>query len=177
MSGITVNTRFDQALRALIVVLLAGMVWVNYDVFRERMVVVGDRAPNFEITTDNGRTISPKNFGGKVLVLNFWATWCPPCIDELPSLNQFQKAMKDKGVVVLGVSIDQNEKAYEQFLKRWQLSFLTARDQGKHINLEYGTTKVPETYIIDSNGQVQRKIINARDWMDPEMLRDVESLL
>ena len=81
---------------------------------------MGDTAPEFTITTDNGRTVSPPDFGGKLLVLNFWATWCPPCVQEMPSLNQFQKSLADKGVVVLGISVDKDEKAYKAFLAEGQ---------------------------------------------------------
>jgi peroxiredoxin len=168
---------FDQALRALIGLMLAGMVWVIYDAFHENIVVVGDAAPEFSITADNGRTITPTSFGGKLLVLNFWATWCPTCIDEIPSLDRMQQTLAQKGVVVLGVSVDKDEQQYRDFLRRARVSFLTARDPSNKINLDYGTTRFPETYIIGSNGKVLRKIISSRDWMDPGMISDIESLL
>ena len=109
MSGI----QTDRLLKAAIGVLLIAMVFVIYDSMREKVVGVGDTAPGFTITTDNGRTISASDFGGKLLVLNFWATWCPPCVEEMPSLDRFQKTFADKGVVVLGISVDKNEKVYK----------------------------------------------------------------
>jgi cytochrome c biogenesis protein CcmG/thiol:disulfide interchange protein DsbE len=140
-------------------------------------VVVGDSAPDFSITADNGRTITTSNFGGKLLVLNFWATWCQPCLQEIPSLDEFQRRFANAGVVVLGVSVDKDEKAYRDFLTRARVAFLTARDPDNKINADYGTLKFPETYIIDSKGKVVRKIINAQDWMSERMIQDVESLL
>ena len=169
--------KLERAIQTTIVLLLAVFVYVIFDSFRERLVVVGDTAPDFSITADNGRAITPTNFGGKLLVLNFWATWCPPCIEELPSLNQFQRRFANSGVVVLGISIDKDEKAYRDFLARARVSFLTARDPDNKINVEYGTLKVPETYIIDSSGKVLRKIISNTDWMSERMIRDVQSLL
>jgi cytochrome c biogenesis protein CcmG, thiol:disulfide interchange protein DsbE len=167
----------ERAIQTLIVLLLGVFVYVIFDSFHEKIVVVGDSAPDFSITADNGRTITASNFGGKLLVLNFWATWCEPCLQELPSLNEFQQRFAGSGVVVLGVSVDKDEKAYRDLLTRARLSFLTARDPDNKINTDYGTFKFPETYIIDSQGKVVRKIINAQDWMSDRMVRDVESLL
>lgn len=169
--------KLERAIQTTIALLLAVFVYVIFDSFRERLVVVGDTAPDFSIMADNGRTVTTTNFGGKLLVLNFWATWCPPCIEELPSLNEFHRRFSNSGVVVLGISIDKDEKAYRDFLARARVSFLTARDSENKINVEYGTYKVPETYIIDSSGKVLRKIISNTDWMSERMIRDVESLL
>jgi peroxiredoxin len=169
--------KLERAIQTLIALLLAVFVYVIFDSFHEKLVVVGDSAPDFSITTDSGRTVTNSNFGGKLLVLNFWATWCPPCIEELPSLNEFQQRYSKAGVVVLAVSIDSDEKAYSNFLSRARLSFLTARDPDKKISADYGTIKVPESYIIDRNGKVLRKLISNQDWMSERMIRDVESLL
>ncbi|HTM51116.1 MAG TPA: TlpA disulfide reductase family protein [Bryobacteraceae bacterium] len=171
------SMKLERIIHTLIGLLLAVFVWVIFDSFHERLVVVGDSAPDFSITADNGRTITNSNFGGKLLVLNFWATWCPPCIEELPSLNAFQRQFANSGVVVLGVSIDKDENAYREFLAKARISFLTARDPEKKISSEYGTQKVPETYIIDGRGKVLRKIISNTDWMSDRMLADVRSLL
>src|SRR5712691_3040675 len=169
--------KLERVIQTTIALLLAVFVYVIFDSFRERLVVVGDTAPDFSITADNGRTITASSFGGKLLVLNFWATWCPPCIEELPSLNQFQKHFANSGVVVFGISVDKDEKAYRDFLARARVSFLTARDPENKINADYGTLRFPETYIIDSKGKVLRKIINAQNWMSERMISDVESLL
>src|SRR5437773_6179006 len=170
-------SKLERTIQATIVLLLAVFVYVIFDSFRERVVVVGDSAPDFSIKADNGRTVTLSNFGGKLLVLNFWATWCPPCIEELPSLDAFQRRFANSGVVVLGISIDKDEKVYRDFLAKVRVSFLTARDPENKINAEYGTLKVPETYIIDGRGKVLRKIISNTDWMNDRMLKDVESLL
>src|SRR5437899_10142100 len=82
----------DKLLRIGIGLLTVALVFAIYIGMHERIVVAGDTAPEFTITADNGRTVSVPNFGGKVLVLNFWATWCPPCVEETPSLSQFAAA-------------------------------------------------------------------------------------
>jgi cytochrome c biogenesis protein CcmG, thiol:disulfide interchange protein DsbE len=171
------SVKIDRFIKAAIGVLLIVLVAVIYHSIRERIVGVGDRAPFFSITTDAGRTISTSDFGGRLLVLNFWATWCPPCVEEMPSLDQFQKTLADEGVVVLGISVDKEEQAYKAFLSRAGVSFHTARDAEARINADYGTFKYPETYIIDTRGRVLRKYIGPEDWMDERMLRDVRSLL
>ena len=169
--------KLERIIQTTIGLLLCVFVYVIFDSFHERIVVVGDSAPDFSITADNGRTITPSNFGGKLLVLNFWATWCPPCIEELPSLIAFQERFAKSGVVVLGLSVDKDEKAYKDFVTRARLSFLTARDPDNKINAEYGTFKFPETYIIDGRGKVLRKIISGQNWMSERVISDVESLL
>ena len=169
--------KLERAIQTLIGLLLAVFVYVIFDSFHERLVEVGDSAPDFSITADNGRTITNSNFGGKLLVLNFWATWCPPCIEEIPSLDEFQRRFAKSGVVVLGISVDSDEDVYRKFLSRARVSFLTARDPAKKINAEYGTLKFPETYIIDANGKVLRKIISNQDWMSERVIKDMESLL
>jgi len=144
---------------------------------RTPVVNVNDTAPDFTITTDDGRTISRSNFGGRLLVLNFWATWCPPCIEEMPSLDRFQKQFAGSGVVVLGVSVDRDANAYRRFLERARVSFLTARDPEARISSRYGTFKFPETYVIDRRGRVREKIIGPADWTEAAMVERVRRLL
>jgi peroxiredoxin len=171
------SVKIDQILKGGIVLLSAVLVFVLYTSIHERVISSGDTAPDFTITADNGRAITPANFGGKLLVLNFWATWCQPCVEEVPSLDQFAKEMAGSGVVVLGISMDTNPTAYRAFLSRTHVSFMTARDPDAKISADYGTFKYPETYIIDTKGKVIRKIVGATDWTDPGMVNDLKSFL
>lgn len=155
--------------------LSAVLVFFIYSGIHERVVVAGDTAPGFTITADNGRTVSVPDFKGKLLVLNFWATWCPPCVQETPSLSQFAAAYASKGVVVLGISVDKDEKAYRAFLQKYKPTFLTTRELDLHE--EYGTYMYPETYIIDAKGKVLQKLAEPADWMDPRMTQLIDSLL
>jgi peroxiredoxin len=163
----------DLALKSSIGVLAVAFSWLAVDSIREKVTEAGDTAPAFAVRTESGKTISRKDFGGKLLVLNFWATWCPPCVEETPSLNEFAKTMAPEGVVVLGVSVDTNETSYREFLKRFAIAFETARDPESNIPASFGTFKYPETYLITPNGKVVEKIISNRDWMAPEMLASV----
>jgi peroxiredoxin len=171
------SSKTDRIIQALMGVLLVALVVVIYQSFHERVVNVGDSAPDFTVKTDTGRTVSTSDFGGKLLVLNFWATWCVPCIQEMPSLNEFQRATSDSGVVVLGVNVDKDERAYRDFLSKAKVSFLTARDPSNKINADYGTFKFPETYVIDAKGNVVRKYIGPEDWTSERMVSDIRSLL
>ena len=130
---------------------------------------IGTPAPNFTVQ-DAERKITLTDFQGQVVVLNFWATWCPPCVEETPSLVSMQSRLKDKGVIVLGVSVDADGDAYHKFVKDHGINFLTVRDVDQKSNNLYGTFKFPETYIIDRNGIVRRKFIGPVDWNSREVM-------
>lgn len=129
---------------------------------------IGTPAPDFTVK-DADRQVTLSQLRGQVVVLNFWATWCPPCVEETPSLLQMQQKLRDKGVVVLAVSVDADESAYRRFLKDHNVNLLTVRDVGQKSNNLYGTIRFPETYIIDRKGVVRRKFIGAVDWNSPEI--------
>jgi cytochrome c biogenesis protein CcmG, thiol:disulfide interchange protein DsbE len=130
---------------------------------------IGSQAPDFTIA-DSNRTVALHDLKGKVVVLNFWATWCPPCVEEMPSLVAMQSRMKNKGVEVLAISTDVDGKAYERFLKEHQVDLLTVRDPDQKTNTQYGTFRFPETYIIDRGGVVRRKFIGPVNWTEPDIV-------
>lgn len=167
----------DRVLVGAIVVLAVALAWVVSGTLQDRVVNAGDMAPDFKIVSDTGRTYTRSNFGGKLLVLNFWASWCAPCVQEAPSLQAFQRQLGGDGVVVLAVSIDTNEKRYRQFLQRFRISFPTARDPEANISSSYGTFQIPETYLIDGTGKVREKIISNQNWVDPAFVARVKAML
>jgi len=130
---------------------------------------IGSLAPDFTVQ-DADRKVELRDFRGKIVILNFWATWCAPCVEEMPSLGQLQQHFKDKDVSVLGVSVDVDADGYHRFLKDHKIDFLTVRDPDQKANNLYGTFKFPETYIIDRNGIVRRKFIGPVDWSQPEIV-------
>jgi len=130
---------------------------------------VGSAAKQFSVQ-DSDRKVSLDQFRGQVVVLNFWATWCPPCVEELPSLMNLQDRMHERGVTVLGVSIDVDGDAYHRFLKLHNINFLTVRDPEQKVAGMYGTTGWPETYIIDRQGVLRRKFVGPVDWNSPEVI-------
>jgi cytochrome c biogenesis protein CcmG, thiol:disulfide interchange protein DsbE len=144
---------------------------------------IGIAAPDFTIQ-DSERSVTLSQLRGKIVVLNFWATWCPPCVEEMPSLVQMQKKMQDKGVTVLAVSVDEDADDYHKFLKDHDVDLLTVRESGQRtpngviapVSSRYGTIKVPETYIIDRNGTIRRKMIGAVDWSQTEIVEHLSRL-
>jgi cytochrome c biogenesis protein CcmG/thiol:disulfide interchange protein DsbE len=136
--------------------------------------LVGSPAPDFTVQ-DADHKVALHDFRGKTVVLNFWATWCPPCVDEMPSLVKLQSDLKDR-VVVLAVSVDEDERSYRTFLKKNNVDLLTVRDPQQKSNELYGTFKFPETYIIDRNGVVQRKFIGPVDWTRPDVVEYLNKL-
>ena len=140
-----------------------------------RPPLVGSTAPEFSIQ-DSGHKVSLSDFRGKIVVLNFWATFCPPCVEEMPSLVQLDQRLKDKGIAVLGVSIDVDTDAYHKFLKDYKVGFVTVRDPEQTSATLYGTHGWPETYIIDRNGIVRRKFIGPVDWSQHEIVEFLTKL-
>lgn len=129
---------------------------------------IGETAPDFTLT-DAQRTVTLSQLRGKPVLLNFWASWCAPCVEEMPSLVQLQKQLGDK-VTVLAVSLDSDSSAYQQFVRDHNVDLLTVRDPKQISNSLYGTFKFPETYVIDKDGVIRRKFIGAIDWTNPEIV-------
>jgi cytochrome c biogenesis protein CcmG/thiol:disulfide interchange protein DsbE len=155
--------RLSLALGVLMLAVLAGCYSGS------RPPRIGEAAPDFAVQ-DAGQNVALHDLKGKVVVLNFWATWCPPCVEEMPSLVQMQSRLKDKGVTVLAVSVDVDDNAYKKFLKDHGVDLLAVRDPDQKANSLYGTFKFPETYVIDRDGKVRRKFIGAIDWTQPEIV-------
>ena len=130
---------------------------------------IGTAAPDFTVR-DSDHAVTLSQFKGQIVVLNFWATWCPPCIEEMPSLVQMQQRMQSKGVKVLAVSVDVDDGNYRRFLRDHNVNLLAVRDPDQKSNGLYGTFKFPETYVIDRGGVMRRKFIGAVDWTEPDII-------
>lgn len=157
--------------------LAAVMVFRVQGYLRQYEVDVGDRAPPFRVEGDQGVGVSLEDYEGKVVLLNFWATWCPPCIQEMPSLDQLYTDLRDRGLVVLGISVDEDAGQYEAFLERSGVSFPTARDPDRAVSTRYGTAKYPESYLISRTGRVLRKYVGPENWLKPEIANYLRSVL
>jgi peroxiredoxin len=125
-------------------------------------------APDFALR-DSDRSVALRDLRGQIVVLNFWATWCPPCVEEMPSLVALQQRMKGR-VTVLAVSVDLNEEAYRRFLTDHKIDLMTVRDPDQKANSLYGTVRFPETYVIDASGVLRRKFIGPVEWTHPEVM-------
>lgn len=152
---------------------LLSLVWLGGCASRARL---GQTVRNFQLRLLNGQKVTPASFRGRVLVLNFWASWCPPCIEETPALNTMAQQFSSSKVVVLGVSIDEDPVAYRTFLTRYHISYPTARDPSQDVMHRYGTRQIPETYIIGPNGRLVRKLVSVANWTSPAMLSYIRNL-
>jgi peroxiredoxin len=130
---------------------------------------VGSAASDFTVK-DSDRTVTLNQFKGQVVVLNFWASWCSPCVAELPSMMEMQERLRNRGITVLGVSIDVDDEAYHRFIKQRNVNFVTVRDPGQKVAGLYGTSGWPETYVIDRDGVMRRKVVGPINWDSPEIL-------
>lgn len=128
---------------------------------------LGQTAPLFAVN-DGQHSFDLSQYRGKVVVLNFWASWCAPCLEELPSMEELARQMPQ--VRIIGVSFDTDRAAYDRFLLRHSVSIPTVIDPTQQTNTLYGTFRPPETYIIDKSGQIRRKFIGPQNWTSPEII-------
>ena len=128
---------------------------------------IGSPAREFTLT-DGAQKVDLAQFRGHIVIVNFWATYCLPCIEELPSLLAMQRRMPQ--VTVLAISQDDDPDVYHAFLTKYNVQLLTVRDPSGRIPALYGTLKIPESYVIDSKGILRRKFVSAQDWTSPEIL-------
>lgn len=163
-------------LRLLLVLVVVGFL---YALLRPASggPAVGDATPNFQLSDLDGRTSRLSDYRGKVVVLNFWATWCAPCVQEMPSLNRLSETFGLKGVTVLAVSVDDDEQALRQFVAKNQLKMAVLRDPDHKVSASYRTFKYPETYILDRQGRLVQKVIGGEDWNTPRVVSFFEQLL
>ncbi len=153
-------------MRTVVVIALLAVTIACYS--GNRPPRIGSNAPNFTIK-DGDRSITLSQFHGNIVLLNFWASWCPPCVEETPPLVQMQDRLRQKGVIVVAVSIDVDEAAYHRFLKAYNVNMVTVREPSQKTAELYGTHGWPETYVIDRAGVIRRKFVGPVDWNSPEV--------
>ena len=135
-------------------------------------------APDITLPDIQGNQVSLSDLKGKVVLLNFWATWCPPCKEEMPSMEQLYRRFKDQGLVILAVNIEQEgQQAVPAFLQKTPYTFPILLDTEAVAQNTYKVFKFPETFIIDRNGNVVEKVIGAIDWTSPKALKFINFLL
>ena len=142
------------------------------------MIQPGFKVPNFTFPDINGREVSLSSQRGKVVLVNVWATWCPPCRREMPSMQRLYEKFKGKNFEILAVSIDsEGRAAVEPFMRKMNLTFPALLDPGETIRPLYGITGVPESFIIDQQGILVEKIIGPINWATPEVFRFIQDLI
>ncbi len=153
------------ALLVLATLLGAGIAF-NSDL---KPVTVASKAPDFRaLDLATGDTVTLADYKGEVVLLNIWATWCAPCRAEMPSLERLHQEMKDRGLHIVAVSIDNDRDAVTDFVKEFGLTFQILHDPTGRIETTYQTTGVPESFIIDRHGIIVKKLLSAVEWDQPE---------
>jgi peroxiredoxin len=134
-----------------------------------------DGHPDFQLPDVNGKMTSLKEQLGHPVLLNFWATWCPPCVDEVPSLEDLARHIQGSGSRMLAVSVDEDWSPIRRFFAKGT-PIPVLLDASKEIPKKFGTEKFPETFLIDAAGRVRYYFVNKRDWSGPEAVACLESL-
>jgi peroxiredoxin len=145
---------------------------------RPGVINIGQQAPDFSIKDENGQPVKLSDFRGKLVFLNFWATWCEPCIEEMPAMETITNAFKDKKFQMLTISVDLDWSDVKKFYKEYNLTMPVLLDPGQQVAKGlYKVTGYPETFLIDANGSVVKRVIGAARWADPQVMANLESLM
>jgi peroxiredoxin len=142
-----------------------------------KIIAAGDQAPEFRLRSIDGKTVSLADHRGKVVLVHFWATWCPPCVEEIPTLERFSQQIFGTDIEVLAISVDDSADVLKTFLDKNRVHFPVLLDPGRATAGSYGTLKFPETYIVGRDGVVRYKVIGPKDWSVRENVETVRSLL
>ena len=162
----------------IVVVVFAVVFIVMGQKQRFAPVVPGSEALDFTLPDLKGKEVSLKDYRGKVVFLNFWATWCEPCKDEIPSMQALYERFEGEPFEILAVSIDSDApEVVEEFAKGYGVTFPVLHDRKGRIKEMYKTTGVPETFIVDQNGVVAEKVWGPRDWTSPISIMTIKDLL
>ncbi len=164
-----------------VVVLISGLLGAGLaftpDLF---LVAEGTSAPNFKAARlATGDTVTLDEFEGKTILLNVWATWCGPCVAEMPALQRLHEALGDQGLTIVAVSVDDavDRAGVLEWVTERNLTFTHLHDRSGKIERDYQTTGLPETFLIDSNGVIIRKVIGAAAWDEPTQTAPIRRLL
>ena len=176
--SVSLRRRVIVLLGGLAILALAfGVVWLQSSKYEP--LVVGMSAPDFSLPDLQGKKQQLSDYRGKVVFLNFWATWCKPCKEEMPSMQVLWENLKKEDFVMLAVSMDRvtTTKDIPPFVENLKLTFPIFTDSWGQTDKRYKLMGVPETYIIDQGGVLREKVIGPRDWTKPESVEIIVQLL
>jgi cytochrome c biogenesis protein CcmG, thiol:disulfide interchange protein DsbE len=164
---------------------LVALIWINRDRFTP--LDVGSRAPDYEAYTLGGDTVRLSSFAGDVVLLNIWATWCAPCVREMPALQRLHEVLGGRGLSIVAVSVDAPTGGFgvfgqpggdvREFVERFGLTFEVLHDPSGRIQSRYQVNGLPTTFLIDREGRIRRKVLGAAEWDMPAFADDIRRLL
>jgi peroxiredoxin len=176
-SGSKKKIAFLVVLVVLMALFIAGW-FVMERATGNKAVTSGDMAPEFHLKTIEGKSVRLADLKGKVVMVHFWATWCPSCIEEMPTLERLYRSLPGKDFLMLAVSEDEGGAgAVASFIRQNSLNFPVLLDPESEVARLYGTYKLPETYIVDRKGVVRYKAIGPQDWTNPLNIQIVRKII
>lgn len=135
-------------------------------------------APDFAVPDLAGQAVRLSALRGKVVVVNLWTTWCPPCREEMPSMERLYQRLRDRDFTLLAVSQDEDGKSVvEAFVREMKVSFPVLVDPEHQVGDRYGVWGYPETFVIDRAGRIVERVIGPRDWASPQSILALETLI
>lgn len=138
---------------------------------------VGQPAPDIALKDLEGKVTQLKDYRGKVVLINFWATWCPPCLTEMPSLVSAYQKLKKEGLEILAINLDENQKPVHKFVDRLRPPFKIFLDPGGNSAQAYLVYGLPYTVILDRQGNIRHKIFGGHSWDNGKPFEKIKSLL
>jgi len=134
------------------------------------------KALDFHLKGTDGKVYTLSQYRGKVVIINFWATWCPPCRYEMPSMERAWKKIRNKGVVMLAINVGEDEDKIFDFTGTYPVSFPILMDIKGTVIAKYPVIGLPTTYIVSPNGMVTHRAVGSREWDDPVLLKQILAL-
>ena len=173
------TSRFDEKMRKLLLSLLLPITACGAEQAGYQPLRTGDPAPDYAAPTLAGDTIRLADLAGRPVMLNVWATWCPPCREEMPALQQLYERFEGRGLRIVGVSVDSRgaEAAIARFVDEGGYTFTILHDPAEEVSRAFRTNGVPETYLIGADGRIVRRWIGPFDPLAEDVVRDVEAAL
>ena len=177
--------RIATAMIAVLVVMLSALIWTNRAQFTP--LDVGSMAPDYRARSLDGDTVSLSRFAGDVVLLNVWATWCRPCVVEMPALQRLHEELAGDGLHVVAVSVDAPAGVVgsfgepggnvREFVETLGLTFTVLHDPSGRIESRYQVAGLPTTFVIDRAGRIQRRVLGAREWDEPPLADQIRQLV
>lgn len=175
------KTRSLLTIAFAVLVAVVGTVWIRSLVPPESpsgSLAFLSAAPELPIYDRSGKKTDLSREKGRLVIIHFWATWCPPCVEEIPALSRFWDKYRDRSDIVLyAVSVDKDWKTIDEFSVKNPNRIPVYRDPNSSTAQRFGTTQYPETYITNKNGRVLHRVQGGIDWSDPEIRKRIEQLL
>ena len=157
------RNRISALIWTVVALCILGLLVLGFFTSRDARPAVGEPAPSFALTTWDGDRVSLRDLRGRVVVLNFWASWCTPCQREAPALQEVWTAVQGQDVIFLGVTFRDAEEASRAFVQRYGITYANATDERGQVSRTYGVLAVPETFVVDREGRVAQIFVGEVD--------------